>query len=239
MIFFLLYDILVLYMKLNSSGDENLKKITIITGHYGSGKTNFSVNLALKRAKLGEKVAAIDLDIVNPYFRLADFENLFAKNNIEFYAPAFANTNIDIPALNFDVEGMADFSDNLIIDVGGDNAGAVALGRYANVFSRPEMTLEMFYIVNRYRYVSDSESEVLELLPEIESASGLKATAIVNNSNLGNETDEETILSSLEWAEKIAKRADLPLLYNVYPSYIKTGIEKGFPVEIYVKPIWD
>ena len=102
-----------------------MKRITIITGHYGSGKTNLSVNLAVNAAKEGKKVTVVDLDIVNPYFRTADFQQLFNEMGITLLAPDYANSNLDIPALSFDVEQLAcQNNGNLIIDVGGDDAGA-------------------------------------------------------------------------------------------------------------------
>ena len=85
-----------------------MKKITVITGHYGSGKTNFSVNLAIKAAQEGENVTIVDLDLVNPYFRTADFKELFAEKGIRLITPDFANSNLDVPSIQFDIEQLAD-----------------------------------------------------------------------------------------------------------------------------------
>lgn len=216
-----------------------MKKITVVTGHYGSGKTNLSVNLALKSASEGKKVAVCDLDIVNPYFRLADFENIFKEKGIEFAAPQFANTSLDIPALNFNVEGLADFSDHLIIDVGGDDAGAVALGRYSETLHHLNSDFEMIYVINKYRYLENAEDETLLLIPQIESASRMKHTGIVNNSNLGTETTSEIIRDSVSYAENISAGTGLPLLYSTYPSYLEKPFDNAFPVDIYVKPVWE
>ena len=129
-----------------------MKKITIITGHYGSGKTNLAVNLALRLADAGEKVTIVDFDIVNPYFRTADFAKLFEERGVTLAASMYANTSLDIPAISFDMERMAYEDGYLIIDVGGDDAGAIGLGRYAEGFSAyvPDQ-LDMWYVVNRYR----------------------------------------------------------------------------------------
>ena len=113
-----------------------MKNIKIITGHYGSGKTNFSVNLAVKAAAEGKSAAIVDLDIVNPYFRTADFRDLFEEKGIRLIAPDFARSNLDIPSIQFDVVELATDEDCLIIDVGGDDAGAVALGRYAEALEQ-------------------------------------------------------------------------------------------------------
>ena len=163
-----------------------MKKITIVTGHYGSGKTNLSVNLAVKAAEEGKKVAVVDLDLVNPYFRTADFKQLFEDMGIKLIAPDFANTNLDVPSIQFDVEQLAASEDCLIIDVGGDDAGATALGRYAEALL--EMLpgdIDMFYVINQRRTLTSNAEEAVTLMYEIEQASRMKHTAIVNNTNLG------------------------------------------------------
>ena len=165
-----------------------MKKITIITGHYGSGKTNLSVNLAMQLAKQQEKVTIVDFDIVNPYFRTADFQDLFENNGITLAASMYANTSLDIPAISFDVERMAYEPGYLIIDVGGDDAGAIGLGRYADALSAYQADMDMLYVVNRYRYLTEQPQEALELMQEIEAVSRMRHTGIVNKSNLGRET---------------------------------------------------
>lgn len=218
-----------------------MKKITIITGHYGSGKTNFAVNLAFKAAAEGRSVTVVDLDIVNPYFRTADFKDLFEKNNIRLVAPDYANTNLDIPALSFDVEQLAASSDCLIIDVGGDDAGATALGRYAESLLKYGNDLDMLYVINQRRYLTSSTDEVVELMYEIEAAARMKHTAVVNNTNLGNETTHEIVEASEEFAAKTAEAVGLPVMYTTCPEEIAElcEIEDIFPVKIYVKPLWE
>ena len=127
-----------------------MKKITIITGHYGSGKTNLAVNLALQLADAGEKVTIVDFDIVNPYFRTADFAKLFEERGVTLAASMYANTSLDIPAISFDMERMAYEPGYLIVDVGGDDAGAIGLGRYAEGFSAyaPDQ-LDLWYVRDR------------------------------------------------------------------------------------------
>ncbi len=219
-----------------------MKKINIVTGHYGSGKSNFSTNLALSLAKKGEKVTVVDLDIVNPYFRTADFKELFAENGIELISPIYANTNLDIPAINFDIERLVANEGYIIVDVGGDDAGATALGRYTQPFHEMIDDIDMFYVINSCRQLTKEPSEALELLTEIEKAARFKATALINNSNLGNLTDKEVILNSVEFANKVSLASGLKIAF--------TSIEKSleceefnhlnpFYIEIYVKPLWE
>lgn len=216
-----------------------MKKITIITGHYGSGKTNFAVNQAIKLAKKGEKVTIVDFDIVNPYFRTADFVELFKENGVTLAASMYANTSLDIPAISFDIERMAYEPGYLIIDVGGDDAGAIGLGRYAEALSQYKDDLDMLYIVNCYRYLTKDSSEALELMYEIEEVSKMKHTGIINNSNLGRETTEEVVLRSIDYAKDIAQKAKQPLAGTVYRDDLCLSIPDGIPVKVYVKPVWE
>ena len=217
-----------------------MKKITNITGHNGSGKTNLAVNLALRLADAGEKVTIVDFDIVNPYFRTADFAELFQKHGVTLAASMYANTSLDIPAISFDMERMAYEPGYLIVDVGGDDAGAIGLGRYAEGFSAyvPEQ-LDMWYVINRYRYLTERPEETLELMYEIEAVSRMRHTGIVNNSNLGRETTADTIRQALPYAEETAAQAKLPLVYTTYRNDLELSLPNGLPVDVFVKPVWE
>lgn len=216
----------------------NLKKYTIITGHYGSGKTNFTANLAVKAAEEGEKVTVVDLDIVNPYFRSADFAELFAKKGITLAAPLYANTNLDIPALSFNIEDFMEAEGKVIVDVGGDDSGASALARYKEFLLQNSDDIEGICVINMYRYLTETAAEAVEFMREIENASGIPMSAIVNNSNLGEETTAETIENSTAYADEVSKLTGLPLKYTVDTS-AGAEVKNRFPAEIYVKKIWE
>ena len=208
-----------------------MKKITIITGHYGSGKTNLSVNLAVRAAEEGKKVAVVDLDLVNPYFRTADF-----------IAPDFANTNLDVPSIQFDVEQLAVSEDCLIIDVGGDDAGATALGRYAEaMLERFPDDIDMLYVINQRRTLTSNADEAVSLMYEIEAASRMKHSAIVNNTNLGVETTLEVVEQSAEFAAEVAAKTGLPLAFTTCPEELCELSESSgiLPIKVYVKLPWD
>lgn len=215
----------------------NFRKINIITGHYGSGKTNVSVNMALDLAEKGEKVTVVDLDIVNPYFRTADFKELFGEHNISLTVPTYANSNLDIPALGFDMNGIADREGYIIIDVGGDDEGAKALGRYRKVFEKYDT--QMLYVINRRRYLTKEPTEALQLMYEIENASGMKCDGIINNTNLGRETDRDIVLGSVAYADEVCREAGLPLVAVTAEASYLDGIDKAYPVNIYVKKLWE
>ena len=213
-------------------------KITVITGHYGCGKTNVSVNLALMQAKRTSRVAVVDLDIVNPYFRTADFGELFADKGIRLITPMYANSNLDIPALSFDLTGIINESDSVIIDVGGDPEGAAALGRYSDVLGRRE-DLALYYVVNKYRYLTSTPEEAAELLREIEAAGNVPCSGIINNSNLGKLTDSKIVAESAEYAEAVARAAGVPLVFTCSEEKNLAGIENALPIDIFVKPVWE
>ena len=216
-----------------------MKKINIVTGHYGSGKTNFSANLALKLASKGEKVTVADFDIVNPYFRSADFEELFGSKGIALAAPMYAKSNLDSPASSFDLERIASEEGFLVVDVGGDDAGAIALGRYAKTFGEMSSNVDMLYVVNCRRFLTRTGSEALELMYEIEAAASMKHTAIVNNTNLLYETTAEVLERSEAFAREISQKSGLPIAYTCVPLGISANVTNPFPTEIYVKKIWE
>lgn len=210
-------------------------RIVAVTGHYGSGKTNLAVNLAVDFAKAGERVTIIDLDIVNPYFRTADFTEIFGSLGIKLVAPQFANTNLDIPSLGFDMAAVINGCDRLIIDVGGDDTGAVALGQYSTVLGN--FGCELYYVVNRYRYLTSTPEEAVELLRDIEQVSRIKAKGIINCSNLGSQTSADDVKVTADYALRCAQIAGIPVAMTVAERSL--GVEGAYPVDVYVRPFWE
>lgn len=194
------------------------EKVIIISGPYGSGKTNIAVNLAMDIAESGEECRIADLDIVNPYFRSADNAEMLEKAGVHTMIPTFANTNVDIPALPPDYQLLFTGNGKSIADVGGDADGAAVLGLSHDDYV--EAGYNMYFVYNRYRYVTVEPQGALEVLLAIERASGLKFDGIINNSNLGIETNEEIILNGIPHAEEFAKLANLPLLMTTAPDWV-------------------
>ncbi|MBR3970702.1 MAG: cobalamin biosynthesis protein CobQ [Ruminococcus sp.] len=218
-----------------------MKRITVITGHYGCGKTNLSVNLALNAAKIWDSVTVVDLDIVNPYFRTADFKKLFEENGINLIAPDFANTNLDVPSVQFDIEHLAAGDGCLIIDVGGDDAGAFALGRHAQALRNYAHELDMLYVINQRRNLTESADDAVSLMYEIETAARMKHTAVVNNTNLGCETTADIIAQSAPFADEVAAKTGLPLAFTTCPKDLCESLENPdiLPIKVFVKPLWE
>ena len=214
-------------------------KLTVVTGHYGSGKTNFSVNAALDTAAKGGKCTIIDLDIVNPYFRTADFRGMFEEKGITLLSPVYANTNLDIPSLNIPLKSILDSGVNVIIDVGGDDEGAKALGRYSEII-RGFPDKEILYVINKYRYLTKDAADAAALMREIEASSQLSCTGIVNNSCLGAETTAETVLDSLGFADEVSHLTGLPIRATCAVEGCMPGnAPEPYIIQRYVRNLWE
>ena len=199
---------------ITNKGKMKDKRITILSGHYGSGKTNIAVNIALDLKTRHERVAVADIDIVNPYFRTKDSEELFREKGIRLICSSYANTNVDIPALPQDIYAITDDRDlYCVLDVGGDERGALALGRIAPKIAE-ENDYEMLYVLNTFRPLTRDVESAIEVMREIEYACKLKFTAVVNNSNLGAESTDEDIIKTIPLAKEVAKRAGIPMIYT-------------------------
>ena len=205
------------------------KRITLFCGHYGSGKTNIAVNLALLAKQKHEKVAVADLDIVNPYFRSKDSSEDFEKAGIRLICSEYANSNVDIPALPQDLYAITDDkSMRVIIDVGGDDRGALALGRLTPAILE-ENSYEMLMVINCYRPLTRDAASTIEVMREIEAACKIPFTGLVNNSNLGRETTAEDILTSLDYANEVSLASGLPVVMTAFAKELEDQLENRVP----------
>ncbi len=187
------------------------KRVTLFAGHYGSGKTSLAVNYARRLAARGRAVTLADLDLVNPSFRAKDSAAPLEALGVRVIASPYANSNVDLPSLPQEAYSVVDDRSRFaVLDIGGDDRGALALGRYAPGILA-EDDYEMLLVINQYRPLSRDAASTLEILREIEAAGGLRFTGIVNNSNLGRETAARTVLDSLPYAEAVARESGLPI----------------------------
>ena len=215
------------------------KRITIFCGHYGSGKTNLSVNYALYLKSKGESVVVSDLDIINPFFRTKDSEEELRKAGIELISSEYANSSLDIPTIPAEMQRVfEDKSFNAVLDVGGDERGSVALGRFAPMI-REENNYNMVYVVNFYRPLTRAPEEALTMLKMIEDVTGLKFSAIVNNSCVGVHTTAEDVLSTVPLAEELSSLSGVPVAFtSVQKSLyneLSGKIENLFPLTLQEK----
>lgn len=188
------------------------QNIYIVTGHYGSGKTEFSINFALSLKQKNEKVFLVDLDIVNPFFRSNDARALLEQSGITVLAPAYAGTNVDIPVLPPEIMRIFEEKDAaIVLDVGGDDDGAVALGRYKQFFDKSGYTL--FLVVNTRRPLTQTEDEIVQMKDDIEAASRLKVTALICDTNIADETTPDIVAEGYAVLEPISRKLNLPIAF--------------------------
>ncbi len=215
-------------------------RIKILTGHYGSGKTELSLNMARSIQAAGYRTALVDLDIVNPFFRSAEQGAWLREQGIRLLAPTFALTAVDIPALPAEILSVfSDESLHTVFDVGGDDAGALALGRYNRYFLKSGY--DFYYVVNIFRPRSGSVQEIMSMMSRVAAASRLTPTGLINNSNLGNLTDRKIVMEGHELLRAVSLESGLPLLADsaAVPGLLPLSDDTpGFQIDRITKPEW-
>ena len=219
-----------------------MSRIRVFTGHFGSGKTEIAINYAIKLAKEGKKVVIADLDIVNPYFCVRDVRKQLEEYGIRVIAsnPELVNAELMVvPA-----EIIAVFNDKsyeVVIDVGGDDSGSIALGQYNRFFL--EEPYDMYFVINTNRPFTSNYSDILEYFKAIERASRLKITHLISNTNLSFETVEQHIIDGEKIVAKLSKEINIPLAFTVCRNdFVEkmTGKLQGdiFGIDIHMLPPW-
>ncbi len=219
-----------------------IKRVTLFAGHYGSGKTNIAVNWALHLRRMGYPVTIADLDIVNPYFRTKDSAKELEAAGIRMIASPFANSNVDVPALPGELYAVVDDrTSHAVLDVGGDDRGALALGRYSPAI-KEENDYAMLAVLNFSRPLTATPQDAVEVLREVEAAGSLPFTGLINNTNLGAATTPETVLESMALAEETARLCGLPLVMTTAQASIAAKlagkVENLFPLQLQEKTNW-
>ncbi len=221
----------------------NEKRVRIVTGHYGSGKTEFSVNYTFRLAEAGKKTAIVDLDIVNPYFRSRELEPQFNAKGVRVISSSVKGLSGDLPALSPEIYTvLQDTSYEVVLDVGGDKVGATALGRYHEYFDREPY--DMLFVINANRHLTSTPEEAVRYLRAIETGSRQKVTALVNNTHLCSETRLEDIVRGQELAEKVSSMTGLPVKYiaaeRKFADLLPAGMQgEIFPIDIHMKKPWE
>ena len=206
-------------------------------GHYGSGKTFTAVNYALAFVKQGLPVTIYDMDIVNPYFRTVDAAETLKKAGVELIVSPYAETNVDIPAMNAASYKMVDDKTRYaVLDIGGDERGALALGRFYEKINE-ENNFDCLLVVNPYRPETSDFDGAIAIKNEIETVSRIKFTGIVNNANLGGETTAENILYGLNFCEELGKKTGLPVKFSAVRENLCEKVQKQIDKVLPVAPI--
>jgi energy-coupling factor transporter ATP-binding protein EcfA2 len=213
-------------MHWNCKGEKALdKRIHIITGHYGSGKSEIAVNMAL--AMKDRKVVFADLDIINPYFRSNEARNMLEEKGITVMTTKYANTNVDIPALTGDLSRyLLDKGATIIMDVGGDDAGAKVVGRYRSEI--PEAEAAVYFVLNFFRPETRTVEGAMTALEEIQAAGRMKVDYIINNSHLMEFTTEEDILQGKAFAEQVSRTTGIPIAFHAILQTTPTSSKLQF-----------
>lgn len=229
---------------------RTLPPVAVVAGHYGVGKTNLAMNLALDARAAGREVVLADVDVVNPYFRSSDYRRVLGDAGVRVIAPVMAGTTLDVPSLTGEVatacawarEAVAQGAPArlLVVDAGGDDVGATALARYAAALGAGDYAL--FYVVNACRNLTQDPARAVEVLREIERALRLPATAVANNTHLSDATDAGVVERGVAFAREVARRAELPLAFTTVPPMaadVPLGGEVRYPVQVRVTKPWD
>lgn len=215
------------------------KRIAVFTGHYGSGKTELAVNYALWLKKQGKDVTVIDFDLVNPYFRTKDAEKTLNENGIRLIASPFANTNLENAALPAEIySAFDDKSRYFIFDVGGDDDGAVPLGRYHRAFQKEDC--DVFFVLNTKRMLTSAAEEAFEFFRTIEEASRLKISYIFHNTHLKELTNSDMIVKGQKTADDLSRKTGCEVLWISGRKEILDELRDKyepllFPIELYIK----
>jgi len=222
---------------------SNDKRVRIIIGHYGSGKSEFAMNYVIKlRTEVDGKVALSDLDIVNVYFRTREKKNLLKSLNILPIDSSIDAPTLDLPAISAEIATpINDKLYNYVMDVGGDNVGARVIGRFNHLLN--EGDYDMFCIVNGNREQTQTANQVINHIKAIEKASGLKVTGLVNNTHLIRATTVEDILKGQELVTEVSRLCNIPIRYVACLESIVDGLPKDlegeiFPIKLYMREDW-
>lgn len=217
------------------------KKIRVLVGSYGCGKTELSLNLAVTAARKGDKTALVDLDIVNPFFRSGFHGEMLEKEKVHLITSEYTLEASDVPVVSPEVNAAFDDDyDTVIFDVGGDPVGATALGQYRHKFLRvPPEDLEILFIVNTRRPLTQTAEDIKEMLDKVQGCSRLSVTALVNNTNLAGETDVDLLLEGQKILKCVSEDLNIPIRYYGVKETIFEGSEQflnenceGEPIKI-------
>ncbi len=224
------------------SGVDALRRVVVVAGAFGSGKTELCLNLALHYRRAGP-VALADLDLINPYFKSSRERERLAEAGVRLISPRYAMTSVDVPALLPEVTSIFhQGGERAVVDVGGDENGAVALGRYAPYFAAdpPDVLL----VVNARRPMSSGLGDLRDLAGRIARKSGLAFTGLVNNANLQEETSAQDVLAGHELLERFSGEIGVPVRLTCGRAELRGQLPPQlqamyFPVTRYLLNAWE
>lgn len=219
-----------------------MSRIRVFTGHFGSGKTEIAINYALKLNEEGKKVAIADLDIVNPYFCTRDQTEYLEEKGIKVIATPkeFSNAELGTVPLNT-LTVFNDKTYEVVLDVGGDDQGAVALGQYNKYFR--EEDYDMYFVINTTRPLTSDVDSIIQYINEIQRASRLKVKYLINNTNLSYETTVDMIKEGFEIVKEVSEKINIPIAFTAVREDLASQVKEEvgtniFPIKIFMLPPW-
>lgn len=215
------------------------KRFVVLVGNYGSGKTELALNLALDSAAR-MTTTLVDLDIVNPYFRSGEKAEALRQAGIRVLTPTFAMSTVDIPALPAEIQSVFETPcDRVIFDVGGDDTGAAALGRYAPSFRRFRENTQVALVVNTMRPLTQTAEDIVDLARRIEARGRLTIDAIINNTNLADLTDGAMLRRGDEIVREAATALGVSRIAASGRAELLTGLTGAvLPIRRHMQPEW-
>ena len=221
------------------------KRYTVLVGGYGSGKTELALSMARAMRKQNKgRVALVDLDVVNPYFRSGEQRALLEGEGVEVYMPSFALSTVDVPALPAQIQGVfeQDF-ERVVFDVGGDDTGATALGRYAPYIQGARRDVQALFVVNACRPFTNTAEGVAELWRLISAKARLTPDGLINNTNLQEETQADDLIRGQRLVEQASERLNAPIVAVTGMERLRPALPSEmqalfFPIEPIMKPDW-
>ena len=220
-----------------------MKRLIIVTGHYGSGKTEFSVNLAIDLKKTNEKVSIADLDIVNTYFRSRERGEFLESLGVHVCDSSIKASTLDLPAIPAEVMGIIkDQSAKAIIDVGGDAVGARALAQFSHLINGVEH--DLLFVINANRPETQKVEDVVTYIRAIEETASLKVTGLVNTTHLLKSTSLEDVERGHALAKEVSDLTGIPITHEVAIESIASQVKDEeikknlFPIKMYMREDW-
>ncbi|MBP3454124.1 MAG: ParA family protein [Clostridia bacterium] len=211
-------------------------RFVVLVGNYGSGKTELSLNLALASAKQ-MTTTLVDLDIVNPYFRSGEKADELKAAGVRVLMPTFAMSTVDIPALPAEIQSVFEQpSQRVIFDVGGDDTGAAALGRYAPSFRRYREDTTVCLVINAMRPLTQTAEDVVDLAQRIAARGRMNIDVIINNTNLADQTEPEMLAAGHQVAVEAAKLLGVSRVVDV--AMPQLGVKEALPLTRHMAPDW-
>ena len=215
-------------------------RLFTVVGHFGSGKTEFAVNLALQLRTEREQVALADLDVVDPYFRSRECEPLLAEKGIRLISSANTCRDADLPSMPAEVNVLLDNPGLTgVLDIGGDPSGARVLARYRRRMG--ETGAALLCVVNANRPLSDTPDKCIDYIRRIEDACGMAVTALVSNTHCCHLTEVSDVLAGAEMAREVSEKTGIPVLCHCAPQKIaaEVPLPHVFPLELFMKKPWE